>query len=922
MERAHLLHKYGMHAYNYGARVSPVERALRLEGRNESLDILVAQDNMVFSSLPDDVQRFLHEAKPQITKNIANGILTVRDRLDNSLNTLTYAGLSILTLLRSIETPIALMPWEIWYVKDDQKKHGKEKPDPSILRTVDQLELASKYLANSIIPQNLLDDIIRLDPRFSRWKDEVLKVGQLAVLAPAKNLTEAGLGSFMNGFIFNADLSTPNQIIALIATQLLMQTPESMVAASGSIMHDISSLRRGLIAEMDTFQKEHNITTNMTDTLQQILMGAQAKVDRRMLSITLPITILGLSFGIATSEALRNGPLNGLMKGTITGTGMTLGLFSMSKLSEKYLIPFSHFFSEADAFLRQYIQKITPFLQNSGEIAVDERTIELNKELKNSIWLKNFYTRTFKDLLIKLGTLGTTGFLLLLNSNPNYASTIIAFHRYIASISSTVMDQSASIQAQIDTAKILSNKLESELQGIISASRLPIRESCTNILDPCIPPTHGDLYLEKVVIPPITPDGPNVYFNMGITIPQNSYLTVTGANGSGKTTFLYTLSGRYIGDNDRLRVGVSFSEEKRDLRTLDPKERQYMFPIIQKLRSRPISNTIGILLATYPNLIETNSQIIRAWSADISSNATLTQKIVTHCNNLGFRDVKNEWFNNNYILSAGQEKILEICIALSITNQDITVLLDEPFSHLSQENIVVLINILNNFSQHTRVKAILTANQFPAGAVLKGTFSVGEFDTVRREFEPNLNYGQVLSMRERPIQKAEALEQYLRAIQAGTLHFTGTFKQIIVDQLINLFYFGRYPRDISNLVWMVLKERLNNVTHQDNFNNELYRTFISETYTASMSLSKYIQLFTWTLQYSDSKQVIIDELFSNIRFITSLYDYLTFHLRNINPDNKGTIRRDQLTITELLNELKKSNKDIPQKVLELLSILE
>ncbi|MEI6533117.1 MAG: ATP-binding cassette domain-containing protein [Candidatus Roizmanbacteria bacterium] len=841
MHRHELLHHYGIPHHLYKAP-QPWERALQQEGRNPQHDLLSAIDEKRINTFPVDIQNFLRSQMPRITDDIQKGVLAMKSGTEVIPDALTHAGLSALTYARAKGYQGPLISWEEWYVNEDQECNHKPERDLGILRTIHQEEIAAHFIADGIVPKRLLQTLAKLDPRFSLWEEEIYKTGKKMIGAPNKMRLSYLIGSVADGYIFNSTADN-DRILKLIIEQQAMIFPESLLRASAQeYIHEIYRLRRGLMQDISSFHQKHRLTNNISSIFEEIFTTAEKKFEQRLISCGLPATLIGVSIGIGVAEMQKTGPLNGLATTLITGSFLKAGSLTIDFFTEKWLKDFGAQYGLSHAQIRKITSEIEPFQEAKGEIAINKETEQKNSELKVKIWWKNFLS----DLLIKGIPKQSTWFAVLATALFSQtkglsAAMMIGNQRY-ASLLRERITKYGTYVASIEHTRIAVESLLIELNGRISMGRLPLQDHLESVDDPVI--SEFPLAIESLIIPPIKPGELNIHMkNLHVNMPASSFLTITGQNGTGKTSILHTLRGDFSAGNANQRVGVITSNGPQDLRTVPIQERQHLFPLIQLDKKSNIRSKLGVLLSGYSNKFGATESDMIKWTSDDDSRSDFTTQLVAHYHSVGFMDVTADWFTASIELSTAQRDMLMYLGSLAINDGNITLLWDEPFSSFSEENRGTMATIFQNLPNHFKGRIILTANEFP-DAITSLPHSCGEYVTDTMTFEPHnhrkgyKDYNKIATIR---TTIKNLLESYRTDSSMKYLEFRLFDLQDFLENYRN-------KSIVVDLVWNILKTKFS-----DNDTKIVFPRYLDDL--AIYSGLNYITTLTSLISYANEQKI-------------------------------------------------------------------
>lgn len=177
----------------------------------------------------------------------------------------------------------------------------------------------------------------------------------------------------------------------------------------------------------------------------------------------------------------------------------------------------------------------------------------------------------------------------------------------------------------------------------------------------------------------------NILENINVSFEQNKSYAISGASGSGKSTFLHLLSGVDTPTNGT----VYFNQ--RDINQFNQKEKEEF-----------LNKSIGLVFQE-PYLIKEltilENIMIKGWQHDNSNKAMLLLQ------KLGLQDKANCLPS---MLSVGQQQ--RVAILRAIFNEPKFLLADEPTANLDQKSSADIINLLKQIKDELHIGIVVVTH--------------------------------------------------------------------------------------------------------------------------------------------------------------------------------------------------------------------
>lgn len=188
----------------------------------------------------------------------------------------------------------------------------------------------------------------------------------------------------------------------------------------------------------------------------------------------------------------------------------------------------------------------------------------------------------------------------------------------------------------------------------------------------------------------------SLQINLQFVLKHQSFLSIYGASGAGKTSILRMLAGLMNPDSGRISVGdeVWFDSEN-------------------KINIKPHQRSIGMVFQDYALFPHLNAKENIAFSSVKDGGAWVDHLISL----MGLSDFKNRSINT---LSGGQKQ--RVALARAIARKPKLLLLDEPLSALDQTTRLQLQDSLLNVHNECGLTSILVSHEL--GEVFKLTQKV------------------------------------------------------------------------------------------------------------------------------------------------------------------------------------------------------
>ncbi|MGQ9472654.1 MAG: ABC transporter ATP-binding protein [Candidatus Caldatribacteriaceae bacterium] len=181
---------------------------------------------------------------------------------------------------------------------------------------------------------------------------------------------------------------------------------------------------------------------------------------------------------------------------------------------------------------------------------------------------------------------------------------------------------------------------------------------------------------------------------VSLHIEENEVLGIIGPNGSGKTTLFNLLTGFFFPSAGR----VIF--QNKDITKLSP-ERRVDMGMVRTFQLVSVFNSLKVWENLVPSVVWKNDQYRLLWKFVISPSESVWASSVEALKLVGLESYA---YSVTSELSYGDKRLLEI--ALSLTLKPKLLLLDEPFSGLSDVEIEKVLSILQSIKRKVTIAII------------------------------------------------------------------------------------------------------------------------------------------------------------------------------------------------------------------------
>lgn len=181
---------------------------------------------------------------------------------------------------------------------------------------------------------------------------------------------------------------------------------------------------------------------------------------------------------------------------------------------------------------------------------------------------------------------------------------------------------------------------------------------------------------------------------LSFEVYRGQVLGILGANGTGKTTLLNTLSGLYNPDSGQIKIQDNIIDKYKPvhLSTLG---------IARTFQCPRLFNNITVL----EHALVTVSPRNLLTSLNLKSITSAKKKAIAILRSVGLDRKPNQLCRN---LSYGQKKLLEIGCAFAQDNQ--VILLDEPFAGLDKNKTRIVVNLIKKKQQQGKAVLLVEHN--------------------------------------------------------------------------------------------------------------------------------------------------------------------------------------------------------------------
>ncbi|MDO4274776.1 MAG: ABC transporter ATP-binding protein [Eubacteriales bacterium] len=186
----------------------------------------------------------------------------------------------------------------------------------------------------------------------------------------------------------------------------------------------------------------------------------------------------------------------------------------------------------------------------------------------------------------------------------------------------------------------------------------------------------------------------NILRNINMELEQGEMTAVMGASGSGKTTFLYTVSGM-----DEATAGkVDFfgrdltSLKGKDLSDVRLKEMGFVFQQMYMLKNLSVLD--NIIMPAY-----------QAAGGNKSKRKEINDRAKVLMNKLGISDI-----GQNDITEVSGGQLQRACICRSMINNPKIIFADEPTGALNKQNSIEVMNELNRINSEYETSILLVTH--------------------------------------------------------------------------------------------------------------------------------------------------------------------------------------------------------------------
>lgn len=185
-----------------------------------------------------------------------------------------------------------------------------------------------------------------------------------------------------------------------------------------------------------------------------------------------------------------------------------------------------------------------------------------------------------------------------------------------------------------------------------------------------------------------------------VSLRAKHKILLNASSGKGKSTFAMTVFGIRSDYEGTLRYG------DRDIRTFTIDE-------WVEIRQRKVA-TVFQDLQLFPNLSVRENLLLKNQLTDFKSESEIR-------NLLGMLEIEHKWNDPCGLLSMGQQQ--RVAIVRSLCQPFIWLILDEPFSHLDEQNSVRCLNMISKECDDQNAGFVLTSldddDRFPYDYELK-----------------------------------------------------------------------------------------------------------------------------------------------------------------------------------------------------------
>lgn len=614
-----------------------------------------------------------NESGKAFLRSIVEKVSVASEKLSGPLDDLLIKGFNgafdAKTLLRRNGNRLKLSEAEIWW---------EEKGNS--LKDVHQKEIAVRWLAESIFPIDILNDLDSVSQGKGKyWEQKFLDVSEkLLYVFPRYGFSDS-LGSYLNGFSTIGQLSVAG--VGGFASNLFVS--ESKGRGDQAFDH-YWAVYRPLITDFKKVFKNSKVDINVDVTINEILWGAYEKFQFDISNMYQKTTWLATSLGIATALGITRGKI-GLAQSVLFSLGSKwLGKKYPELVSEdilKEVVETSVRLSQKIIDLNEEKEKWSEVYNEVGIGTEIQDLIEKGStnNKKKSVFL------SFSEKQTAHAIAWLTGFL----SNGTLASGSMVAQCILYSSMRNVQRKTT-----FDYRRELREKALEKFRGAfgeLKGDRGIIRNLVNKEATKLDKNKSLNIQIKSIGVPEFKSanDTPvhRFLFESGFKIKSGKIYPVYGPNASGKTTLTDVLAGRKVGQPDLTKITINGM----DFNHLSLNELKHSIRFISRSDSNfDLKTTCAEIIMNYSTSLKNfkvDTNRIKSWVLNKDDYPEVEVLIIDFVNKqTDMLAINKDWFRDKkYIPSGMQQSVLKIVLNLMI-DEPVLLVTDETAGEMTDGN--------------------------------------------------------------------------------------------------------------------------------------------------------------------------------------------------------------------------------------------